>query len=162
MSVVAAFAFQVVGGEIGSIDFWPLLVGVIVYQFVHTILNDIVLRFMFVIRELKSLYTANEIIADYAIVLVIIPMALSLYYMIYLVGTGAFLLLVIPFFFITFIVRLYNNSEKINNYLRQASHIGQEISGMMTEKEVIDQFVSKVSDLFDVDFAYFLIIRMVG
>lgn len=154
LSVAAASAFQVMGGEIGSTDFWPLLVGVIVYQFVHTILNDIAIRVYVRYKRVKTLYTANEIIADYAIVLFIIPMALSLYYMVYLVGTGAFLLLVVPFFFITFVVRLYNYSEKINNYLRQASHIGQEISGMMTEKEVIDQFVSKASDLLDVDFGY--------
>lgn len=156
LSVVAAFAFWAVGGEIGSIDFWPLLVGVIVYQLIHTILNDIALRIYVRYKGIKSLYTTNEIIADYAVVLVIIPMVLSLYYMVYLVGSGAFLLLVVPFFLITFIVRLYNNSEKINNYLREASHIGQELSAMMTEKEVIDQFVRKASDLFDVDFAYLL------
>ena len=156
LSVVAAFAFWAVGGEIGSIDFWPLLVGVIVYQLIHTILNDIALRIYVRYKGIKPLYSTNEIIADYAVVLVIIPMVLSLYYMVYLVGSGAFLLLVVPFFLITFIVRLYNNSEKINNYLREASHIGQELSAMMTEKEVIDQFVRKASDLFDVDFAYLL------
>lgn len=156
LSVVAAFTFWSIGGEIGSIDFWPLLVGVFVYQIIHTILNDIALRIYVRYKGIKSLYTTNEIIADYAIVLVIIPMALSLYYMIHLVGSGAFLLLVVPFFLTTFIVRLYNNSEKINNYLREASHIGQELSAMMTENEVIDQFVSEASGLFDVDFAYLL------
>ena len=154
LSVLASIAFYVVGGEIGSNAFWPVFIGVFAYQIVHTIVNDIVLRVYVRYKRIKSLYTANEILTDYAIVLVIIPMALSLYYMIYIVGTGAFLLLTIPFFFITLIVRLYNNSEKINRYLRQASHIGQEISDKMTEKEVIDQFVSKVSTLFKVEFAY--------
>lgn len=142
------------GGELGSNAFWPVLVSVVAYQLVHTILNDIVLRVYVRYKRIKSLYSTNEILMDYAIVLIIIPMALSLYYMIYIVGTAAFFLLTIPFFFITLIVRLYNNSEKINSYLRQASHIGQEISGKMTEKEVIDLFVSKVSTLFKVEFAY--------
>ncbi|MEK5039110.1 sensor domain-containing diguanylate cyclase [Sporosarcina sp. FSL K6-3457] len=154
LSVLAAIAFYAVGGELGSNAFWPVLVSVVAYQLVHTILNDIVLRVYVRYKRIKSLYSTNEILMDYAIVLIIIPMALSLYYMIYIVGTAAFFLLTIPFFFITLIVRLYNNSEKINSYLRQASHIGQEISGKMTEKEVIDLFVSKVSTLFKVEFAY--------
>lgn len=154
LSVLASVAFFAVGGELGSNAFWPVFVSVLAYQLVHTVVNDIVLRIYVRYKRIKSLYTANEAITDYAIVLVIIPMALSLYYMIYIVGSGAFFLLAIPFFFITLIVRLYNNSEKINNYLRQASQIGQEISDQVVEQEVIDLFVSKVSTLFKAEFVY--------
>ncbi|WP_318615198.1 diguanylate cyclase [Sporosarcina sp. YIM B06819] len=154
LSVLASFAYYGVGGELGSTKFWLMFVSVLSYQLVHSIVNDIVLRIYVRYKRIRSLYTANEILADYAIVLVIIPLALSLYYMIYIIGSGAFLLLVVPFFFITFIVRLYNNSEKINRYLKRAGDIGQELSAMMTEQEVIDAFVSKVSNLFEVDFAY--------
>ena len=55
LSVVAAFAFQMVGGEIGSIDFWSVFASVIVYQLVHTILNDIVLRIFVRYKRIKSL-----------------------------------------------------------------------------------------------------------
>ncbi|WP_342505315.1 sensor domain-containing diguanylate cyclase [Sporosarcina sp. FSL K6-2383] len=154
LSVLAAIAFYAVGGEVNSLEFWPVLVSIAAYQIVHTFINDIALRIYTRYKRIKTLYTANEILADYVIVLAIIPMALSLYYMIYIVGSGAFLLLVMPFFFITFILRLYNNTEQINNYLQQASQIGQELSGLMTEKEVLHQFVSKVSILFNVEFAY--------
>ncbi|WP_232843437.1 sensor domain-containing diguanylate cyclase [Sporosarcina beigongshangi] len=154
LSILGAIAFYAVGGEVGSLEFWQVLVSVAFYQVVHTAFNDLALRIYARYKRIKTLYTTNDILADYVIMLVIIPMALTLYFMIYIVGTGAFLLLVMPFFLITFIARLYNSSEKINNYLQQASQIGQELSGMMTEKEVIDQFIRKVSNLFDVEFAY--------
>lgn len=154
LSIVAAIAFYTVGGEIGSQAFWLVFLSVFAYQFVHTMVNDIILKFYARFKRIKNFYSTNEVLADYAIVLVVMPIALMLYYLIDIVGLGAFLLLAIPFFFITFIVRLYNNSEKINKYLRRSSDIGQELSEMLSEKEVIDQFVSKASNLFEVEYAY--------
>lgn len=60
----------------------------------------------------------------------------------------------IPFFFISLIIGLYKNSEKINNDLQQAGNIGNSLSELITEKAVIDQFVLKVSNMFNADYAY--------
>lgn len=154
VSVIAAYVFHKVGGEIGSFHFWPVVFGVFAYQLTHTIVNDALLRAYARYKKIKTFYTWKESLMDYAIVLVVIPLSLSLYFLIDYIGMGAFLLLGIPFFFIALIVRLYNNTEKINEYLQDAGDIGYEISNKMTEQEVIDQFVSKVSTIFEADFAY--------
>ncbi|MFJ7933518.1 sensor domain-containing diguanylate cyclase [Sporosarcina sp. NPDC096371] len=154
LSVLASFAFYMVGGEIKSDNFGLVFLSVLAYQLVHTIANDFAIRFYARHKKIKSIYITNEVLMGYAIVLVITPLSLSLYYLIGIVGTGAFLLLAIPFFSITFIVRLYNTSEKINKYLQEAGDIGHEISDKMTEDEIIDQFTSKVSAIFNADIAY--------
>ena len=42
LSIIAAIVFDIVGGEIGSIEFWPVIVAVFCYQFIHTVFNDMV------------------------------------------------------------------------------------------------------------------------
>ncbi len=154
LSIIGAFTFNMMGGEIGSFRFWPVFLSVFAYQLTHTFVNDWALRLYLRYKKNSTIYSTKEIVANYGVVLVIVPLSLTLYFMIGIVGIGAFLLVGIPFFFITLVVRLYNNSEKINEYLRQTGDIGQEISTKMTEKEVIDQFVIKTSEMFHAEYVY--------
>ena len=45
-------------------------------------------------------------------------------------------------------------TEAINSNLQHAGEIGHQLSNNMTEKKVIDDFVEKVSGLFNVEYAY--------
>ncbi|KAA0965341.1 diguanylate cyclase [Sporosarcina sp. ANT_H38] len=154
LSIIAAIAFGLAGGEIGSIDFWPVFIAVFCYQVVHTVFNDFVLKLLAVYKGVDSRFFSKGLLLDYAMVLVVLPLSLTLYYLLQFVGVGAFLLLGIPFFFISLVIRLYNNSEKINEKLKQAGDIGHGLSVLLTEKNVIDQFVLNVSDMFDVEYMY--------
>ena len=154
LSIIAAIVFDMVGGEIGSIEFWPVIIAVFCYQFIHTVFNDILLRIYAVYKKVNSPFFSKELLVDYAMILVVLPLSLTFYYLLQFVGAGSFLLIGIPFFFISLIIRLYNNSEKINSNLRQAGDIGNGLSELLTEKAVIDQFVMKVSDMFGAEYAY--------
>ncbi|MBO0601337.1 GGDEF domain-containing protein [Sporosarcina sp. E16_3] len=154
LSIIAAIVFDMVGGEIGSIEFWPVIIAVFCYQFIHTVFNDIGLRIYAVYKKVNSPFFSKDLLVDYAMNLVVLPLSLSFYYLLQFVGAGSFLLIGIPFFFISLIIRLYNNSERINIDLRQAGDIGNGLSELLTEKAVIDQFVIKVSDMFDADYTY--------
>lgn len=154
LSIIAAIFFDIVGGEIGSIEFWPVIVAVFCYQFIHTAFNNIVLRLYVMYKKVNSPFFSKDLLVDYAMILVVLPLSLTFYYLLQLVGGGSFFLMGIPFFFISLIVRLYNNSEKINSDLRQAGDIGNGLSELLTEKAVIDQFVMEVSDMFDAEYTY--------
>jgi len=154
LSIIAAIVFDRVGGEIGSIEFWPVIIAVFCYQLIHTVFNDVVLRLYATYKKVTSHFFSKGLLVHYAMILVVLPLSLTFYYLLQLVGGGSFFLMGIPFFFISIIIRLYNNSEKINIDLRQAGDIGNGLSELLTEKAVIDQFVMKVSDMFDADYTY--------
>jgi len=154
LSIGSAFIFNLVGGEIGSIEFWSVLLAVFCYLLFHTILNDFVLRLYLGFQRDKTPLTSKDLLFDYAAVLVLLPFSLTLYFLINFIGVGAFFLIGAPFLFITYILRLYNASEKINKSLQQAGDIGHELSNNLTEERVTDQFVQKVSEMFKAEYVY--------
>ncbi|MER2090146.1 MAG: sensor domain-containing diguanylate cyclase [Sporosarcina sp.] len=154
LSIIAAIVFDIVGGEIGSLEFWSVIFAVFCYQFVHTFFNDILLKLYTTYKKIDSPFFSKDLWVDYAMILVMLPLSLSLYYLLQFVGAGTFLLLGIPFFFISLVIRLYNNSEKVNDNLQQVGDIGHGLAGLLTENEVIDQFVEKVADMFEAEFVY--------
>lgn len=155
LSVIAAFIFNAVGGEIRSLEFWPVVLGVFAYQLTHSLAKDTFLKIYTVYKKTTSTYLTKEFIAHYAIILVVcIPLSLILYFLLELTGISSFFLVGFPFFFIALVIRLYKNSEKINDSLQRAGDIGSELSAAKTEKEVIDQFIVKVSGMFGAEFAY--------
>ena len=89
---------------------------------------------MRVYKKLTPLSFQKIYWSDYAMILVVLPLSLTFYYLLQFVGAGAFFLIGIPFFFISLIVRLYNNSEKINSNLQQAGDIGHGLSGIIDGK----------------------------
>jgi len=154
LSIGSAFIFNLVGGIVGSIEFWPILLAVFCYLLFHTIVNDVVLRLYLGFQIVKSRNTSKDFLFNYAAVLVILPLSLTLYFLINFIGVGAFFLIGAPFLFVTYILRLYNDSEKINDNLQQAGKIGHELSNNLTEAKVIDQFVQKVSKMFKAEYVY--------
>ena len=153
LSIVAAGAFYVVGGTTGSMDFWPLLIGVSVYRLVHTTANIGLLNTYFKMRGAKNPYSKKDLLFEYSTLILILPLALTFYLMLNMVGIASFLLLGFPFFMTIMIIRLYGRSEKINEYIKRAGKIGSELSIMTDEETVTTQFITKTSELFKADYA---------
>jgi len=154
MSIAGAMAFFIVGGEIGSIEFWPLLLAVFCYQFVHTTATRSIIKLYMAYSVIKSaIFTGNELI-NYGKIFILLPFSLTLYFLYQDIGVAAILLLAIPYFFLTYIVRMNSITEKVNANLQRAGAIGHEISGNLTVDKVIDQFVMKVSEMFNTEYAY--------
>lgn len=153
LSLCAAGMFSWVGGEIGSTNYWPVVGTVFVYQITHSIGNDFFLRLYRRFKHITTPYTESRLIT-YGTIIVALPLTLSLYFLESLVGVGAFLLLGIPFFFITFITRLYNRSEHINGLLKKASEIGQQLTELPTEQEIVKQFILQAQSLVDASHIY--------
>ena len=154
LSIVSAGAFFVVGGTTGSIDFWSLLIGVAVYRLVHTTTNIGLLNTYFEVRGTKSPYTTKDIIFEYATLILILPLALTFYLTLNMIGIGSFLLIGFPFFMTIIIIRLYGRSEKVNDHIKKAGKIGSELSVLKDEESVSTQFITKTSDLFKADYVF--------
>lgn len=154
LSLVAAGAFYVVGAQVGSMDFWSLLLGVAVYRLVHTTTNFGLLNMYFEAKGFKNPYTAKDIVFEYATLILILPLALTFYLMLNIVGIASFLLLGFPFFMTITIIRLYSRTEKINEYIKKAGQIGSELSVMTDEELVSTQFIKKTSELFKADYVF--------
>lgn len=154
LSILSAQAFYFVSGEIGSVDFWPIVLSVAVYQLVHRGLYIVVKIAYTYFKKGKLNEFTKDVLLENALVICIIPFALTIYFLIKIIGIGAFVLLGIPFFFMISIHRLYNNTERINHDLQLAVDIGQGLSNHLNEEKVINQFVEKVAKMFNAEFTY--------
>lgn len=154
LSLVAAAAFYVVGVQTGSMEFWPLLMGVAVYRLVHTTTNFGLLNMYFEARGAKRTYTTKDVIFEYATIIIILPLALTFYLTLNMVGIASFLLLGFPFFMTISIIRLHSRSESINEYIKKAGKIGSELSVMTDEESVSTQFIKKTNELFKADYVF--------
>ncbi len=154
ISLVSAATFHLVGGEIGMMDFWPLVAAVIVYQLTQRIMYILIYSVYYKIRKRLQNSFFRWILIETMIIFLISPFILTLYFLLNFIGVGSFLLLGIPFFFLVSVIRRYTNTKKINQALEQASAIGQRISHNTTENAVIDEFVESVARMFEADFTY--------
>lgn len=154
LSIISATAFYFVGGVIGSLEFWPILFAVLTYQIVHTLLNDLIINLF--IRDAKStsLFFTKDIVMNMIKVVVMLPFMLTLYFLFQYVGVGAMFLIAIPYFFITVLSRLNNNTKRINADLQIAGELGQSFSADLTVENVIDKFMIKVTDMLCADYGY--------
>lgn len=154
LSVVSALAFYVVGGKIGSMEFWYVLMSAAVFRLIYTTTNIGLLKTYFQMRGLKNPLTIKDIAYEYASIILILPLALTFYFLLNLVGISSFLLLGFPFFVTITIIRLYGRSEKVNDSIKRAGEIGSELSVLTDDKYVTEQFIKKSTELFNANFAF--------
>ena len=154
LSVVAAAAFYVMGGIVGSLDFWSVLLAVFLYQLVHTLLNDFIIHLFIRDAKSESLYYTKDTVLNVAKAIVMVPFMLTLYFLFQYVGVGAMFLIGIPYFFIVMIGRLNSNTAKVNADLQIAGELGQSFSANLTVEKVIDEFMIKVTDILSADYAF--------
>ena len=154
LSVISASVFNFVGGEVGLLEFWPVILFVFCYQFTHIFIKDLAIKLYSLNITTPSTYFSNKTLLDYATDIGVIPFSLTLYFLIEYVGFGAIYLLGTPFLITTYILRIYNNTEEINSNLQQAGGIGHGLSNNIKEEKVIDQFVEKVSEMFNAEYTY--------
>ncbi|QTD41566.1 sensor domain-containing diguanylate cyclase [Sporosarcina sp. Te-1] len=153
-SVVAAFGFYLVGGEIGTDHFGIALIGLAVYRLFYTVSNLSILKLYFKFSGRSSVFTLRDIAFEYGSVVLLLPMSLTLYFLLGTIGESAFGLIGIPYIVTVTIIRQYSKSERVNSDLKRAGVIGNELAGITDVQHVRDQFIEKVSALFQSDHVY--------
>lgn len=157
VSVISGVSVILMGYDIGSIELKHILLFGFLYQIINTFSNHVILHLYLVLTKQEHTgFFGRDSLWDYAGLVVTFPFGFTLYLLNEYVGPVAFLLLGIPFLIITFLVRLYNNSERVNEDLNQATEIGHELADRLSNDAIIDLFLSRISKMLPVDYAYII------
>ncbi|ANU25654.1 sensor domain-containing diguanylate cyclase [Planococcus versutus] len=156
VSLIAGLTYMLAGGEFNSLDLSNVLVFGLIFQVVSVLVNQIIYYlYDYSIGE-HSKFLSLDAIWDFGLMFVIFPYAIALYLFEAYIGMAALVLLGVPFFTMTAVMKMYNNSEQINSDLKKAGLIGHDLADRLEIEEVLDQFVVKVADMFKVEYAYII------
>ncbi|MCH1626590.1 sensor domain-containing diguanylate cyclase [Ferdinandcohnia quinoae] len=158
-SVAAAFVYYLLGGEHGVIDMSsPLFILPLVgYQITRFIVNHSLLRlYRQYLQGRKLPIITKDLLWEGMTTLLHFPVGLVLYMLYVEVGLAALLYVGIPLISLSFMLRLYYSSQRINFYLQKATELGHQLAGRQKVAEVLDLFIEKISEMLPVDYAYIL------
>ncbi|WP_138415501.1 sensor domain-containing diguanylate cyclase [Aquibacillus sediminis] len=159
ISVFSASVYKALGGINGEIDFdnTQLFIPVLAYVTTVFLTNHVMLylikRFLYGDKT-ASFKRGIVLVWEFLTTLLIAPVGFTLYMMYVEFGLIAILFVGIPFVSISFVLKLYHTSEKINHYLQRTTELGHELTGQLKVNEVVDVFIKQVTDLFPVDYVF--------
>lgn len=154
ISAFAGLAFIGAGGEIGSLNLMHILLFGLIFQIVSVFANQTIFYVYDKITGTPTKFFSIDAIWDFTLTLCVFPYAIALYITEAYIGSAALLLLGIPFFIMTAVMKMYNSSEQVNIDLKKAGEIGHQLAARLSSEEVLDQFVLHVADMFKTDYAY--------
>ncbi|WP_432355791.1 GGDEF domain-containing protein [Sporosarcina sp. A2] len=154
LSVSAACAFFLVGGELAITSFWLLSLSVLTYQIVYSLLYAWTFKVYRKFNSSMKSESIKETLLHYLRMIVVVPLSLSLYYLLLNYGVIGYFILGLPFFFITIVIRLNTQTEDLNDAIKSAGEIGKQLTQLTDEEKVIDQFMSKTTDMFNAEYVY--------
>ncbi|MDX1701427.1 MAG: diguanylate cyclase, partial [Melioribacteraceae bacterium] len=160
VSVISGVSVLLMGYQVGSIELKDIIFFGFIYQVINMFTNHVILySYLRLTKQENEGFFGRDTIWDYAGMIVTFPFGITLYLLNEYVGTIAFFLLGIPFLIVTFLVRLYSNSERVNEDLNQATEIGHELADRLTGVEIIELFLTKLSKMLPVDYSYIVDIK---
>jgi len=122
--------------------------------------NHVILYgYLVITKQEHGGFFGPDTVWDYAGLIVTFPFGIMLYLLNVHVGPIAFLLLGVPFLMITFLVRMYSNSERVNEDLNQATEIGHKLADVVDSEAIIDLFLFKINKMLPVDYSYIIEIK---
>ncbi|MEK4486621.1 sensor domain-containing diguanylate cyclase [Psychrobacillus sp. FSL H8-0484] len=152
---VACGSFVIwLGYDIGTLVIKDVVIYGSIYAFLSIILNHVLLYVRQVATGLKPDFFTKDFAWDVICTMITLPFGISLFFLESYVGAIAFVLLGVPFLMITLLIRMYNDSEKVNADLNKASEFGHELAERMTGKEIIDMFIERIANMFPMNSAY--------
>ncbi|MGM7702198.1 sensor domain-containing diguanylate cyclase [Pseudalkalibacillus sp. Hm43] len=159
VSSAAAIVYYLLGGEIGGLGMneYPAILPVIGYSITAILTNHLVLYFLR--KELykeKSSFLDKGFLWEMLMEMFILPVGITFYILYSQLGSSAILFVGVPFVVLSLIMRMYHSSEKINHLLKSTSKIGQELTESLKVDEILDIYLSRITKMLKVDYAYIL------
>lgn len=155
-SVTAAAGFFLAGGTIGAGSLQKLWLPALAYIILYFLANQLLLYGFSKFLKRNKRFFGKDAIWEAIILVAILPLALGLYALYVHTGPVSLVLIGVPFVGFAMVLRMYNSSEKINDYLQKAAEIGHELTERLNVDEVMDLFIQKISNTLPVDYAYIL------
>lgn len=151
---IAAGIVHLVGFELGNKNFDYLLYYGFLFVVTHLFVNHLILFTRDRLVGINSKFLSEHSKWDFSSMIITLPFAISLVIMINEVGVAAIFLLGVPFFAMTYIVKIYNTTERVNYSLSKASRFGHELADGLSASEIMELFMNRVGQLFDHDAMY--------
>ncbi|WP_456273862.1 diguanylate cyclase [Bacillus sp. AK031] len=159
MSVFSGVVYLAIGGEIGYSPVGSLFIPALIYQVSSILLNQILLIGFYAFLNRKIKIFGEDLKWDFSAMMIMFPLGLGLYYLQYQIGPIALFLIGLPFISGAMILRLYNSSEQINQYLQKAVEIGHQLTESLQVNEVLHLFLEKILQTLPVEYAYILDVK---
>ncbi|MGE8206077.1 sensor domain-containing diguanylate cyclase [Heyndrickxia sp. NPDC080065] len=159
ISFISGIVFYALGGEIRHTSVSDMIVPLFAYQLVNFSSNQLLHHLSGIFLGKKERFFTKDMLWDFFTVTMVFPLGIGLYYLYIDIGYAAFLLIGIPFISIAYVLRMYNSSERINEYLQRAAEIGHQLTERLQVNEVLDLFIQKISQMLPVDYAYILDVK---
>lgn len=160
VSFVSGLAFFASGGNIGSMyvdsvrDFIPIIVYV-VCNFLSNQLLLMGIRYA-LMKQREQNFLGLDLVWESITTVLMVPIAIVLYILYLQMNMTAILFVGFPFVSLSYMLRLYHSSEKINNLLQKTNNIGQQLTAKLDVDRTLDFFISQVTEVFPVEVAYIL------
>lgn len=159
VSIVSGSIFHFAGGKIGTLDFSNIFIFGLLYAISFTILNNVLLKLYFYLNSRSYSLFTKEARWDYIATMIMLPFSIMLYFLQEHLGNKSILLVGIPFLIVMLVIRMYNNSNNLNDQLSYAGAIGHELADRLQFDEVIQLFIEKLENVVPYDNAYIIDIK---
>ncbi|MFX3674577.1 MAG: sensor domain-containing diguanylate cyclase [Paenisporosarcina sp.] len=159
ISFVSGSFVLFLGYEVGTSKLSEILIYGSIYTITLVVVNHVLIHFYISLEDKNRKFFAKDIFWDYTGLIVTLPFGITLYLLQLYVGNLSFLLLGIPFLMITLLLRMYNNSELVNDDLNRASKIGHELADRLSGSAIVDLFLKNLSDMLPLDYVYIIDIK---
>ena len=159
VSIASAFFFHFAGGRIVEMSPWAFLLAATVYAISYSVINSSILYCIMKIERASFNNFKEVALWDFAITIVVLPLAVAYSLLTYKLGGFSVLLLGAPFLLVLLIIRRYAFSGELNKKLSSAVEIGHELTESLSRDEVIKIFTEKIHGVVNYDQAYILDIR---
>ena len=153
-SFAAATGVHLLGFEVGNTNLMHLLIYGSLFGIIYVFVNTLILYSRDRLIGIDVKFFSEDAKWDFNSLVITLPFTISLVMMIKELDVVAVFLLGIPFFAITYVVKIYNISERVNNSLSKASKFGHELADRLSTQQIMDLFMDRVSQLFAHDEMY--------
>lgn len=159
ISIASGFVFHYAGGIIGTLNFSTIFFYGLLYAITYTVLNNVLLKIYFYFNSRVYSLRSQGAIWDYISTLLLVPFSISLYFLHAHLNTKSILLVGIPFLIVLVVLRMYNNSNALNEQLSSAGEIGHELADQLLFDEVIQTFLVMLKGVVPFENAYVVDLR---
>ena len=157
VSLLSSQVYYALGGthEFAEVASFANLWLIIVYQFVYFSLNQITVGIIHYVMHKKSFTLKDpDVIWDGIATLMVMPIAIVMFILYQQMGLLAVVLIGIPLFSLSMILRLYNNSKEINRNLKSAGEFGHQLTKRLEVNDVLELFIKRISSIVDTERGY--------
>ncbi|WP_253701545.1 sensor domain-containing diguanylate cyclase [Bacillus sp. FJAT-27445] len=130
------------------------------YATIYYVLNQLIVMLnQRVIYRSKESFFGKDFIWETITCVITLPLGFVLYMLHRDLGLLALIFIGGPFASVSLILRMYDSSQHINEYLQKAAEIGHQLAERINVDEVTDLFLQKLTGMLPVDYAYVLEIQ---